>query len=305
MVIDLNKKINEKKENPAGAMHTLVKPVQGTGFAIARPQSGREAGGSSPRRCTVTNRVAEGVFENAEAGPVSHAAEPLKKMEDICKVQDYMISHGMLRDNLLFVCGINFGLRISDLLKLQVGHLLNAQGNAYNDRIVLTEQKTGKRRVVYMNEAVMDAADLYFGDMVVRRETINLNDYLFTARSANVPKQTVLSSRSVERILKDVINDKCGIPVHASTHCLRKTFAYHVIMTAKDRSRAIEFLQKMLGHSSQAITLMYAGITDEEIMKTYQELNLGSMRSRARIAWDVNRSSGLKASSQQAPAVNQ
>lgn len=295
MIIDL-KEINEKKENPASSS-------QPVGFAITRPQSDADMRGTAIR-------IAEGVFENEDAGTVSHAAEPLKKMEDICKVQDYLLTHSMYRDNLLFVCGINFGLRISDLLKLQVGHLLNAQGNAYNERVVLTEQKTGKRRVVYMNEAVMDAADLYFGDLVVRGTTIDLNDYLFTNQSSNAERNTVLTSRSVERILKNVINVQCGIPVHASTHCLRKTFAYHVIMTAKDRSRAIEFLQKMFGHSSQAITLMYAGITDEEIMKTYQELNLGSMRSRARVAWDVSKSSGYKANiinkkSQQPVAVNQ
>ena len=75
-------------------------------------------------------------------------------------------------------------------------------------------------------------------------------------------------------MLKEVINEKCGIDIHASTHCLRKTFAYHVIQSAPDRERAIEFLQKILGHSSQSITLRYAGITDEEIMDTYKGLNL-------------------------------
>lgn len=291
MIIDLKEKL-EKKESPNDS--------QGVRVILRRPTS------TDDNISSTSIPLTGNTFSGNDDAPVSHAAEPIKKMEDICKVQEYLISHHQLRDNLLFVCGINFGLRISDLLKLQVGHLLNAQGNAYNERIVLTEQKTGKRRVVYMNEAVMDAADLYFGEKVVNGEPIDLNDYLFASKSNNSSGQnTPMSRRSVDRILKDVINDKCGLQINASTHCLRKTFAYHVIMTAKDRSRAIEFLQRMFGHHSQAVTLMYAGITDEEIMKAYQELNLGSMRSRARIAWDVNRSSGLKASSQQAPAVNQ
>ena len=99
-----------------------------------------------------------------------------------------------------------------------------------------------------------------------------------------------LKRRSVERILKEVINDELGIPVKASTHCLRKTFAYQVIMNAKDRSRAIEFLQKIFGHSSQQVTLHYAGITDDEIQDMYQNLNLGRLDN-----WNV--STGLPVAS--------
>lgn len=284
MVIDLQEKIN-KREDQASS-------TQRVGFAITRPSSSSDERGSA-------GRVAEGVFKNDDFKAVSHAAEPIKSLDDICKIQDYMLKEGLFRDNLLFTCGINFGLRISDLLKLQVGHLLDATGTRYNERVVLSEKKTGKRRVVYMNDAVMDAADLYFGDLVIRGVPIDLNDYLFTNQSTNAQRNDVLTVKSVERILKSIINDKCGINVHASTHCLRKTFAYHVIVTAKDRPRAVEFLQKILGHSSQAITLRYAGITDEEIMSTYQELNLGSA---GRKKWDMTKSSGYEETRRQAAA---
>ena len=284
MVIDLQEKIN-KREDQASS-------TQRVGFAITRPSSSSDERGSA-------DRIAEGVFKNDDSKAVSHAAEPIKSLDDICKIQDYMLKEGLFRDNLLFTCGINFGLRISDLLKLQVGHLLDATGTRYNERVVLSEKKTGKRRVVYMNDAVMDAADLYFGDLVIRGVPIDLNDYLFTNQSTNAQRNDVLTVKSVERILKSIINDKCGINVHASTHCLRKTFAYHVIVTAKDRPRAVEFLQKILGHSSQAITLRYAGITDEEIMSTYQELNLGSAGLKN---WNMTKSSGYEETRRQAVA---
>ena len=284
MVIDLQEKIN-KREDQASS-------TQRVGFAITRPSSSSDERGSA-------DRIAEGVFKNDDSKAVSHAAEPIKSLDDICKIQDYMLKEGLFRDNLLFTCGINFGLRISDLLKLQVGHLLDATGTRYNERVVLSEKKTGKRRVVYMNDAVMDAADLYFGDLVIRGVPIDLNDYLFTNQSTNAQRNDVLTVKSVERILKSIINDKCGINVHASTHCLRKTFAYHVIVTAKDRPRAVEFLQKILGHSSQAITLRYAGITDEEIMSTYQELNLGSAGLKK---WNMTKSSGYEETRRQAVA---
>ena len=286
MVIDLKEKINKK-----GDQATSTPAV---GFSITRPSSSSDERGSA-------GKVADGVFKNDDSKAVSHAAEPIKSLDDICKIQDYMLREGLFRDNLLFTCGINFGLRISDLLKLQVGHLLDATGTRYNERIVLSEKKTGKRRVVYTNDAVMDAADLYFGDLVMRGVPIDLNDYLFTSRSGRTRNGQPLDTKSVERILKSIINDKCGIDVHASTHCLRKTFAYHVIVTAKDRPRAVEFLQKILGHSSQAVTLRYAGITDEEIMTTYQELNLGSA---GRKKWDMTKSSGYEEADRQAAACS-
>lgn len=206
----------------------------------------------------------------------SHAADPIKNVEDIWKVQEWLINHNRYRDNLLFTCGVNFGLRVGDLLKLKVGHILNADGRSYKAQIELTEEKTSKRRVVFLNDAVMDAADLYFNDLQARKQLINLNDYLFKSRSNNGKNTNKpIDIRNVDRMLKDVINKKCGLDIHASTHCLRKTFAYHVIMGAKDRSRAVEFLQKIFGHSSASITLMYAGITDDEVRDTYQQLNLG------------------------------
>ena len=249
-----------------------------------------------------------GDFVEEVAQPRSQKAEPIKSAEDIQKVTDYLITNRRYRDNLLFICGINFGLRIGDLLRLKVGHLLNPDGMSYRTQITIKEEKTDKFRIVYPNDAVMDAADLYFQDLQMKREPIDLNDYLFRNLSHNKTRTIVerdedgnviekkqvtgvtdehMTIRSVDRMLKNVINDKCHIDIHASTHCLRKTFAYHVIITASDRPRAVEFLQKIFGHSDQSITLHYAGITDDEIMKTYQQLNLGQ-------GMDLGYSSGLK-----------
>ena len=43
-----------------------------------------------------------------------HAAEPIKSMSDIALISKYLIDHGRYRDNMLFIVGINFGLRASD-----------------------------------------------------------------------------------------------------------------------------------------------------------------------------------------------
>ena len=221
----------------------------------------------------VTVNLTSDVFLNDVPQKIDHAAEPIKDINNIIKIQEYLVSTGRYRDNLLFTMGINIGLRCVDLLEIKVGNLVNSDGTGFLDKTVVREQKTQKLRTIYWNDAVYDAAELYFDHI----GECSLNDYLFRCegnRGKNSGKPMNVSS--VERILKEVINDKLHLDIRASTHCLRKTFAYHMICSAPDRSRAIEFLQKILGHSRPSITLRYAGITDDEIETAYKQLNLGS-----------------------------
>lgn len=226
-----------------------------------------------------------------------YAADPIKNIEDINRILDYFLSHKQYRNLLLFSMGINFGLRCGDLLQLKFGHVLN-KDYSFKNQIVLIEEKNKNKRTCYMNQFVVDAVQMYIDSLATNRTEINLNDYLFTSlsnsnsfnyydtlhckststgkpievkRDPNAPIQV----KSVEKMLKKVINDELGIDVHAGTHLMRKTFAYQVITNAPDRNRAIEMLQRILGHKSPATTLYYAGITGEEIQTVCQNLYKG------------------------------
>ena len=257
MVVQFPTHAHQESEQTALTVVTGNQPVQRPNRKIMRPAS-----------VQLTDRA----FEEALPEKKKHAAEPIKSLDDIQHISQHLIDNGRYRDNLLFVAGINLGLRCGDLLQLKVGHLLTEDGTAYRDKIVIREQKTKKIREAYLNDAVCDAADLYFEDAGM----VDLNDYLFKSECNRVKKNgTPMTVSSVERLLKSIINDECGIDVHASTHILRKTFSYHILMNAPDRTRAVEFLMKILGHSSPAVTLAYAGITNDEIEESYKNLNLG------------------------------
>ena len=76
----------------------------------------------------------------------------------------------------------------------------------------------------------------------------------FTSNSNRKGKDGApLTVRSIERLLKSIVNDELHIPVHASTHMLRKTFAYHFLMAAPDRNRALELLSMQLNHRAPPI----------------------------------------------------
>ncbi len=221
-------------------------------------------------------------FEDNTPEPTKHAAEPLKDVDDVLRVCEYLVANGRLRDNLLFTAGINLGYRCGDLLQLKWGHLLKADGT-WNTKITLQEDKTNKLRTVHLNQAILQAAYLYGQEVRAQSEygAIDRNLFLFRSNSTKDKENKPLAVFSVERMLKQVINKELGIDIKAGTHCLRKTFGYHAVMSAKDRTRAVELLRKIFKHSSETITLSYIGITEDEIRGVYQNLNLGLLNPAA------------------------
>ena len=227
-----------------------------------------------------------------------YAPDPIKDINDINRILNYFLSNKQYRNLLLFTMGINFGIRCGDLLKLKFGHIMDINGNI-RPEVRLIEEKSKNHRVCYMNDFVVEAAKMYVNSITSTGCKIDLNDYLFTSlsnsnsfnyyntlhckSSATTGKplevkrnpSSSIQVKSVEKMLKKVINDELGINVHAGTHLMRKTFAYQVITNAPDRNRAIEMLQRILGHKSPATTLYYAGITGEEIQNVCQNLYQG------------------------------
>lgn len=74
-----------------------------------------------------------------------HAADPIKSLDDIYKVSEYFISNKQYRNNMLFIVGINFGLRASDLRVLRFSNLIN-DNFTYRDNFPVFEQKTRNTR---------------------------------------------------------------------------------------------------------------------------------------------------------------
>lgn len=208
-----------------------------------------------------------------------HAAEPIKNMDDITAISRYLISQKRYRDNMLFIVGINFGLRVSDLRMLRFSNLIN-DNLTFKDSFPVFEKKTRntrkrkKNRYITINTAVVEAVTLFLENT----PNIRLSDYMFRSlsnRGGNLNEP--LSIKSIDRILKGIA-DELDINVKVSTHTLRKTFCYHQMLMSNNDTRKLMLLQKMMNHSSPAQTLDYIGITSEEIQEAYRKLNLGSER---------------------------
>lgn len=206
-----------------------------------------------------------------------HTSEPIKDMDDIMRISEYLIQRKRYRDNMLFIVGINFGLRVSDLVQLRFSNLIN-DNLTFKDSFPVFEKKTRntrkqkRNRYITINTAVIEAVTLYLENT----PGVSLSDYMFRSESnRGGDLNNPMHRNSVDRILKGIADD-LDLNIHVSTHTLRKTFAYHQMVMSNNDPRKLLLLSKMMGHSSVAITMDYIGITGEEIEEAYRSLNLGS-----------------------------
>lgn len=188
---------------------------------------------------------------------------PIKSLADIGKIKRHLLKTQQYRNYLLFVMGINVGLRISDLLSLRISDVW--QNGKCVEAIVIREQKTKKYRTIALNGATEEAIERYLGSL----KTFNENDWLFKSRKYGTP----LTKQSAHRIINQIMAD-CGIVGHWGTHTLRKTFAYQLYMANAEQPMILEYLMKLLNHSSQQITLAYMGIEQQQLNNLVENLNL-------------------------------
>lgn len=190
-----------------------------------------------------------------------NTVEPIRDGRKLAAMKA-VLKERSLRDYLLFVLGINFALRITDLLNLKISDLVDEQGRIVNS-FTVREGKTRKERDIFINQAARKAIQEYLD---------NLGDYdpdwyLFRSQKGiNRP----ISREHAYEILNDAAKT-IGIKERIGTHTLRKTFGYWARMKGL---ATIEQLQEIYNHATPAVTKRYIGITQKEINEIYRGLNL-------------------------------
>ena len=179
-----------------------------------------------------------------------HIAEPIKSKKDIKAVEQYLKEHNE-RDYVIWVLGLNSGLRVSDIVGLNVSDVVD------KTHISIIEKKTQKRKSFYINDKLKKVLKSF-------TKGRSLGEPLFLGKQGKR-----LDRKQVYRFLIDTCN-KVGVKAKVSTHTMRRTFGYHHYQQYKDAV----ILQKIFNHSSQRITLMYIGVTQDEIDWSYKNFEL-------------------------------
>lgn len=172
------------------------------------------------------------------------------------------------RNKMLFLIGVNVGLRASDLMQLKWSYFYKDDLN-FKEFYVLQPKKTkktGKFVKIFFNQTVKRAIENYVNEYPIE----DLNGYLFKSRKGDNP----ITERGLWKIIVDVAAD-ANIEKNVGSHSLRKTWARNIYDNAEDKSEALVMLQECLRHSDSLTTLRYISIMDEEKKGMYESIELG------------------------------
>ena len=182
--------------------------------------------------------------------------EPIRSENRISQIRGNLLRQDNPRDYLMFVFGINSGLRIGDILSLRLGDVKDDEGSI-KDHLDIREQKTKKTRRVHFNKQIKQAIDYY----IKKADAFDLDRYLFTNEKSkeNRPITRIRAYQLINKWCRDV-----GISHKVGGHTLRKTFGYHLRM----QGVSIERISSLLNHQNIKVTFRYIGINDDENKET-------------------------------------
>ncbi len=135
----------------------------------------------------------------------------------------------------------NLGLRISNIVKLRLSDIVN-DGGCF--RLAITEQKTGKQRI-------FTVPLIQYMENYCLRNGIERNALMFPLTTRAIQKQLALVCEYLEYE---------GI----STHSFRKWYATEIY---RNNDYDIALVQRLVQHSSAAVTQRYIGIEPQRIEK--------------------------------------
>lgn len=178
-----------------------------------------------------------------------------------------------LRDLCMIVLFLNCGMRLSELVGLNLSDLKINQEHP-EESTVLLRGKGNKERIVYLNAACLDAIKQY----LPQRSQIAQQAKHFDKQALFLSSQgNRICNRQVERIVQQALAqaglDHKGYTVHKLRHTAA-TLMYRY--TDAD----IRVLQEILGHSSLSTTQIYTHVSNQQVQKTMDASPLAGFRAK-------------------------
>jgi site-specific recombinase XerD len=188
-----------------------------------------------------------------------NTVQPIREKAQIDGIKKILLGQN-LRDFVIFIFGVNSGMRISDILKLRIQDIADEKYKP-KFRFSLRERKTDKEKIFRFNRPIQEAIILYFKELKNRRAP---DESAFLGN-----RGTPLTRQYYWTVLKEVA-PQVGIKDEIGCHTMRKSFGYHAFRAGVD----IGMLQMIFNHSSTNITKRYIGVTQDEIDNVYMEMEL-------------------------------
>ena len=184
---------------------------------------------------------------NAPGKGANVTVDPIRNLKDIRAIIKILKDNP--RNKLLFVMGINNGLRVTDLLKIRVKEVRTARAG---EIIRITETKTGKQNVLVINASVHKALHDYF-----LTSAVSDDDFVFKSTRGNCAIKRGFVNKLIKRWT-------AAVQLRGRFGCasLRKTWGY---IQRTVYNVGYEIIAKRFNHSSPAVTMRYLGVQDKEV----------------------------------------
>lgn len=137
------------------------------------------------------------------------------------------------------------GMRISEVINLELEHV-----NLSTGRILISQGKGNKDRVVYINNGLLESLISYL-DRTKKGNT----GLVFTTRTGGKLDQNN-TNRMIETYRK-----KAGIEKHVSAHTFRHSYATALLRETGNLS----LVQRVLGHEDISTTQVYIHLCDRDV----------------------------------------
>jgi site-specific recombinase XerD len=169
-----------------------------------------------------------------------------------------------LRDKAFLEVLFSTGLRVSELVNLNRDQL------DLKSREFGVIGKGGRARVVFLSGRAVDWVDRYLKSRDDQWRPLLIR-YTGKIDESHEGEKMRLTVRSVQRAVKKYTK-KAKLPVAATTHTLRHSFATDLLIAGAD----LRSVQELLGHKNIATTQIYTHVTNLQLKKIHQKFHSGN-----------------------------
>lgn len=188
----------------------------------------------------------------------------LEQLERLLLTPDVATIIG-LRDRAILETLFSTGLRVAELASLNLEQLRISDKT--EDSEVAVVGKGSKVRTVYFSERTIGWLRKYINKRNDFDDALFIN-YKPGIDKTNNPRR--LTTRSVEDIVKKYVKIS-GLPIMATPHTLRHSFATDLLSQGAD----LRIVQEFLGHRNIATTQIYTHVTNKQLRDIHKKLHSG------------------------------